>query len=72
MRDKDLEDVVILLTSLKRECFTSSVDLRAGQNQWLEMRNGQGRETRRGERSTVCWDSISVSSLMGDARMDPE
>ena len=64
--------MVILLTSLKRGTVMSSVNLREGQNLWQEIRNGQCRETRRGERSTVCWESISVTFLMGDARVGPE
>ena len=70
--DKAHENVVILLTSLQRGNFTSSGDLAEGQNQCVEMRKGQRRETRRGERSPVCWESISVSSWAGDARVDPE
>ena len=72
LRDKDQEDVVILLISLKRGNFTSSGDLTEGQKQCLEMRSGQCRETRTGERSTACWEGISVSSLTGDARVDRE
>ncbi|NXK53668.1 EFC12 protein, partial [Chauna torquata] len=44
--DKDLEDVVIFLTSSKRGNYITSEDLAECQKQWLEMRRGQPRETR--------------------------
>ncbi|NXQ87159.1 EFC12 protein, partial [Nyctibius grandis] len=39
--DKDLEDVIIFLTSSKPGNFTTLQDLLDCQNQWLEMRKGQ-------------------------------
>ncbi|KFV56384.1 EF-hand calcium-binding domain-containing protein 12, partial [Tyto alba] len=44
--DKDLEDVVIFLTSSKPGNFTSSEDLIACEKQWLEMRKGQSQQTK--------------------------
>ncbi|KFV46697.1 EF-hand calcium-binding domain-containing protein 12, partial [Gavia stellata] len=44
--DKDLEDVVIFLTSSKPGNFISPEDLIDCQKQWLEMRKGQSQETR--------------------------
>nr|XP_038023685.1 uncharacterized protein LOC113841105 isoform X4 [Anas platyrhynchos] len=43
--DKELEDVVIFLTSSKRRNYISSEDLIECQKQWQEMRKGQPKET---------------------------
>ncbi|NXS51101.1 EFC12 protein, partial [Balaeniceps rex] len=43
--DKDLEDVVIFLTSSKPGNFVSLEDVSDCQKQWLEMRKGQSQET---------------------------
>ncbi|XP_047905170.1 uncharacterized protein [Anser cygnoides] len=43
--DKELEDVVIFLTSSKRGNYISSEELMECQKQWLEMRKGQPKET---------------------------
>nr|XP_009679429.1 PREDICTED: EF-hand calcium-binding domain-containing protein 12 [Struthio camelus australis] len=46
--DKDLEDVIIFLTSSKRGNFISNDDLIECQNRWLEMMQGQCRGTKTG------------------------
>ncbi|XP_050768132.1 coiled-coil domain-containing protein 81-like [Gymnogyps californianus] len=46
--EKDLEDVVIFLTSSKPGNFISPKDLIDCQKQWLEMRKGQSQETKTG------------------------
>ncbi|XP_062441787.1 EF-hand calcium-binding domain-containing protein 12 [Rhea pennata] len=46
--DKDLEEVIIFLTSSKRGNFISNDDLIECQDQWLEMMQGQCRETKTG------------------------
>ncbi|KAM6365313.1 EF-hand calcium-binding domain-containing protein 12 [Pluvialis apricaria] len=46
--DKDLEDVVIFLTSSKPGNFISLEDLIDCQKQWLEMRKRESQETKRG------------------------
>ncbi|XP_035170427.1 EF-hand calcium-binding domain-containing protein 12-like [Oxyura jamaicensis] len=59
--DKELEDVVIFLTSSKRGNFISNEDLIECQKQWLAMRKEQPKETSKGERRTLGWESISTS-----------
>ncbi|NXE53816.1 EFC12 protein, partial [Casuarius casuarius] len=44
--DKDLEDVIIFLTSSKRGNFISNDDLIECQDRWLEMMQGKCRETK--------------------------
>ncbi|XP_075346541.1 uncharacterized protein LOC142404023 [Mycteria americana] len=46
--NKDLEDVVIFLTSSKPGNFISPEDLVECQKQWLEMKKGQSQETKTG------------------------
>ncbi|XP_075381077.1 uncharacterized protein LOC142420749 [Mycteria americana] len=46
--DRDLEDVVIFLTSPKPGNFISPEDLVDCQKQWLEMKKGQSQETKTG------------------------
>ncbi|XP_072702898.1 EF-hand calcium-binding domain-containing protein 12-like [Ciconia boyciana] len=46
--DRDLEDVVIFLTSSKPGNFISPEDLVDCQKQWLEMKKGQSQETKTG------------------------
>lgn len=62
--DKELEDVVIFLTSSKRGNYVSSEELMECQKQWLEMRKGQPKETSKGERRTLGWESLSISLQM--------
>ncbi|XP_009987536.1 PREDICTED: EF-hand calcium-binding domain-containing protein 12, partial [Tauraco erythrolophus] len=47
--DKDLEDMVIFLTSSKPGNFTTLKDLAECQKQWLEMRKGQSQDTKTDE-----------------------
>ncbi|KAM6033050.1 uncharacterized protein LJ206_001877 [Theristicus caerulescens] len=72
MRDKDEEDVVTLLISLKWGNLTSSGDMAEGQNQCLEMRKGQCRETRRGVQApfhqTTCKAATCPPSAGGQAK----
>ena len=58
--EKDLEDVVIFLTSSKPGNFISPEDVIDCQKQWLDMRKGQCQETRTGERRALAWESIST------------
>lgn len=68
--DKDLEDVVIFLTSSKLGSLISPRDLMDCQKQWLHMKKGQSRESRRGERRALGWEGVSTQT--GSAKAGPE
>lgn len=68
--NKDLEDVVIFLTSSKPGNFISHEDLIDCEKQWLEMRKGQSQETKTGERRALGWESISLQA--GNATVGAE
>ncbi|KAF1433059.1 EF-hand calcium-binding domain-containing protein 12, partial [Spheniscus mendiculus] len=59
--DKDLEDIVIFLTSSKRGNFISPEDLIGCQKQWLEMRKEQSQETK-----TDTWKTATCPPSAGD------
>ncbi|KFP10794.1 EF-hand calcium-binding domain-containing protein 12, partial [Egretta garzetta] len=74
--DKDLEDVVIFLTSSKPGNFISPQDLMNCQKQWLEMRKGQPQETQTGVedhlQKATCKTATCPPSAGGTAkRMKP-
>lgn len=68
--DKNLEDVVIFLTSSKPGNFISPKDLTDCQKQWLDMKKRQSRESRRGERRALGWEGVSAQT--GSAKAGPE
>lgn len=68
--DKDLEDVVIFLTSSKPGNFISPEDLVDCQKQWMEMKKRESREAKRGERRALVSENISVQT--GNPRVGPE
>ncbi|XP_076216249.1 EF-hand calcium-binding domain-containing protein 12-like isoform X2 [Aptenodytes patagonicus] len=68
--DKDLEDVVIFLTSSKPGNFISPEDLIGCQKQWLEMRKGQSQETKTGVEAQFqkdTWKTATCPPSAGDA-----
>ncbi|NXN53631.1 EFC12 protein, partial [Rynchops niger] len=72
--DKDLEDVVIFLTSSKPGNFISPEDLINCQKQWLEMRKGQAQETKteaRFQKATSQTDAFPSSAADTAKRMKP-
>ncbi|NWT44555.1 EFC12 protein, partial [Chroicocephalus maculipennis] len=64
--DKDLEDVVIFLTSSKPGNFISPEDLINCQKQWLEMRKGQARETKTARFQKATCQTAAFPSSAGD------
>ncbi|NXW39227.1 EFC12 protein, partial [Phaetusa simplex] len=71
--DKDLEDVVIFLTSSKPGNFISPEDLINCQKQWLEMRKGQAQETKTARFRKATCQTAALPSSAGDTakRMKP-
>ncbi|NXC20956.1 EFC12 protein, partial [Corythaeola cristata] len=67
--DKDLEDVVIFLTSSKPGDFMSLEDLVECQKQWLEMRKGQSQDTKTATCKTA---TRSPSAGDGDDETKPD
>ncbi|KAM9625489.1 uncharacterized protein ACIBXB_018952 isoform 4-T8 [Morphnus guianensis] len=70
--EKDLEDVVIFLTSSKPGNFISLEDLIDCQKQWLEMRKGQSQETKKGVgaqfQKATCKTATCLPSSGGTAK----
>ncbi|GAB0194373.1 EF-hand calcium-binding domain-containing protein 12 [Grus japonensis] len=70
--NKDLETVIIFLASSARGDFISKDDLVECQRQWLEMMEGQSRETRTGVQAqfhkTTCTAVSCVTSAGGKAQ----
>ncbi|XP_052653277.1 uncharacterized protein LOC128146155 isoform X2 [Harpia harpyja] len=70
--EKDLEDVVIFLTSSKPGNFISLEDLIDCQKQWLEMRKGQSQETKTGVgaqfQKATCKTATCLPSSGGTAK----
>nr|XP_013810374.1 PREDICTED: EF-hand calcium-binding domain-containing protein 12 [Apteryx mantelli mantelli] len=67
--DKDLEDVIIFLTSSKRGNFISNDDLIECQDRWLEMMQGQCRETETGVQAQfqkATYRTATCSTSAGD------
>ncbi|KAM6229235.1 EF-hand calcium-binding domain-containing protein 12 isoform 1-T1 [Spheniscus humboldti] len=67
--DKDLEDIVIFLTSSKRGNFISPEDLIGCQKQWLEMRKEQSQETKTGVEAQFqkdTWKTATCPPSAGD------
>ncbi|XP_069650545.1 uncharacterized protein [Haliaeetus albicilla] len=70
--DKDLEDVVIFLTSSKPGNFISLEDLIDCQKQWLEMRKGQSQDSKTGVgaqfQKATCKTATCLPSSGGTAK----
>ncbi|NXV85938.1 EFC12 protein, partial [Calonectris borealis] len=70
--DKDLEDVVIFLTSSKPGNFISPKDLIDCQKQWLEMRKGQSQETKTATCKTATSAGGTAKEMKPRAPTKPE
>ncbi|XP_031467242.1 EF-hand calcium-binding domain-containing protein 12 [Phasianus colchicus] len=74
--EKELEDVIIFLTAPKRGKYTTMEKLMECQNEWLEMKKKESRETKGGAKTqppkATCKSATSPHSAEGRAKeMDP-
>lgn len=61
INEKELEDVIIFLTAPNRGKYTTVAKLMESQNEWLEMKKKESRETKGGKRRTLGRETPSVS-----------
>ncbi|XP_048785270.1 EF-hand calcium-binding domain-containing protein 12 [Lagopus muta] len=76
INEKELEDVIIFLTAPNRGKYTTVAKLMESQNEWLEMKKKESRETKGGAKTqphkATCKSATPPRSVEGRAKeMDP-